>query len=242
MIYIVLPAYNAEKTIKHTLLSIPNYKEYEFLLCDDASADNTVKVARELGLEVIIHSKNRGYGASQKTLYNIVLERFDLGSSSSTQNIVVMIHPDNQYDGNVIPKMIKLIINGKADFVLGNRMSGNLPYLGKMPVYKQLANKGLTKLQSYIYGVKMGEFHTGLRAYTRKVLETVNFNSFSNDFVFDSEMIASIIAHRFKVADIPVQARYFKQASSINLSKSVKYGLGTLKVLWKFKKGYYHQK
>jgi glycosyltransferase involved in cell wall biosynthesis len=249
-IWVVLPAYNAAKTIKDTLDSIPNREQYQFLLCDDGSRDNTVEVARAHGLEVIVHPENRGYGANQKTLYNTVLSRVKLTETEllpqaqhearfQTTDIVVMFHPDNQYDGSVIPKMVELIEANKADFVLGNRMAGNMPQAAGMPLYKQLANKGLTELQSSVYGIKMGEFHTGLRAYSRKVLETVPFNTFSDDFVFDSEMIAAAITSDFKIKEVPVQARYFREASSINLSRSIKYGLETLKVLWRFKKGYY---
>lgn len=250
MTYIVLPAYNAAKTIKDTLNSIPHREQYQFLLCDDGSRDNTVQVARDLGLEVIVHPKNRGYGANQKTLYNTVLNRMRLVETEllpqaqhearfQCHDIVVMFHPDNQYDGSVIPKMVELIRENKADFVLGNRMAAGMPQAAGMPLYKQLANRGLTELQSSIYGVKMGEFHTGLRAYSRKVLETVPFNSFSDDFVFDSEMIAAAIAKKFRLVDIPVQARYFPEASSISFKRSVKYGLETLRVLWRFKRGYY---
>ena len=231
VIYIVLPAYNAEKTIKDTLDSIPDRNKYNFLLCDDGSNDNTVQAAKNLGLEVIMHKENRGYGANQKTLYNTVLKR--------GAKIIVMFHPDNQYDGSAIQKMVKLVEANEADFVLGNRMSGNMPNIAKMPKWKQLSNRLLTLLQSLIYGVKMGEFHTGLRTYKKDVLEKIDFNKFSDDFVFDSEMIAAVIAKGFKLAEIPVQASYFPEASSINLRRSIKYGLETLKVLWRFKKGYY---
>lgn len=259
MVYIVLPAYNAAKTIKDTLESIPNREQYKFLLCDDGSHDNTVQVARDLGLEVIAHKKNLGYGANQKTLYNTVLERMKSVETEflppphpkvrgkqaqhearfQRSDIIVMFHPDNQYDGKVIPKMIELISSGRADFALGNRMAGAMPRVAGMPRWKQLANHGLTSLQSQVYGLRLGEFHTGLRAYRREVLEKINFNTFSSDFVFDSEIIAAAVAKGFKLSDVPVQAKYFPEASSINFHRSVKYGLETLKVLWRFKRGYY---
>lgn len=296
MIYIVMPAYNAARTIKATIEDIPNRERYNFLVCDDGSKDNTVEAARALGLEVIEHAKNRGYGANQKTLYNTALQRManadrartsaagatrNSGSTVETEppsfaslqsasrlgfkqepepeppsfappsgarkrvevrahDIIVMFHPDNQYDGRAVPKMIELIKTGAADFVLGNRMSGRLPNLAGMPWWKQLANRMLTSLQKRVFGVKLGEFHSGLRAYTRQVLQEVSFRSFSDDFVFDSEMIAAAVARGFRFAEIPVQAKYFREASSINFARSVKYGLETLKVLWRFKKGYYN--
>lgn len=278
MTYVVFPAYNAAATIKATLESIPDRAKYQILVCDDASSDNTVQIAHELGLEVIVHPQNRGYGANQKTLYNTVLGRneassdrgeiphhtstssvgtgqasnkeeshqnsalfFDRNEMSNKRDIIIMLHPDNQYDGSVIPKMVELIQNGRADFVLGNRMSADMPKQAGMPRYKQFSNHALTNFQSRVYGVRLGEFHTGLRAYRHEVLEKINFNQFSDDFVFDSEMIAAAIARGFHLAEVPVQARYFKEASSINFRRSVKYGLETLKVLWKFKRGYYNQ-
>jgi glycosyltransferase involved in cell wall biosynthesis len=227
-----MPAYNAAKTIKATIESIPNRDQYKILICDDGSQDETLQIVQKLGLEVIGHSSNQGYGANQKTLYNIVLSR-------NRAKIVVMLHPDNQYDASIIPQMIELIENNKADFVIGNRMFADMAKDGRMPIWKRVTNKILTIIQSRVYGVRLGEFHSGLRAYHRKVLESVNFNRFSDDFVFDSEMIASIIACGFKIAEIPVQVDYFKEASSINFLRSLKYGLETLGVLWRYKNGYY---
>lgn len=234
MNYILMPAYNAAKTIKATLNSIPEKNHYKIILCDDQSQDKTVRVAQTLGLETIIRPKNGGYGANQKTLYNKVL-------SFDDAEIIVMLHPDNQYDASVIPAMIELIKTKRADFVIGNRMFNDFAKKAEMPLYKMAANKFLTFLQRLIYGIRLGEFHSGLRAYHRKVLETIDFKQFSDDFVFDSEMIAAIIANGFKVAEIPVQAKYFKEASSINFSRSIKYGSETLIVLLKYKIGRYHR-
>ena len=230
-----MPAYNAAKTIKATLRSIPDRSKYKLLVCDDNSLDSTAMVARSLDLEVITHPKNSGYGANQKTLYNTVL-------SFENAEIIIMLHPDNQYDASIIPKMTELIKNDTADFVLGNRMFADMAKKGGMPLWKRVTNRTLTTIQSRVYGLRLGEFHSGLRAYHRKVLENIDFNEFSNDFSFDSEMIAAMIAQDFRISEVPAQVRYFKDASSIGIIRGLKYGAETLKVLWRYKKGYYSKK
>ena len=230
-----MPAYNAAKTIKATLKSIPHRSKYKLLVCDDDSLDSTVIVARNLGLEVITRPKNGGYGANQKTLYNTVL-------SFENADVIIMLHPDNQYDASIIPKMTELIENDTADFVLGNRMFADMAKKGGMPLWKRVTNRTLTTIQSRVYGLSLGEFHSGLRAYRRKVLENIDFNEFSNDFVFDSEMIASAIAQGFRISEVPVQAKYFNDASSVGITRGFKYGVETLKVLWRYKRGYYSKK
>jgi len=234
MKYIVMPAYNAATTLAATLQTVPQLQQYTLVLCDDGSQDNTAQIARDLGITVITHPENLGYGANQKSLYQYVLQK--------QAEVIVMLHPDNQYDGQVIPKMLDLIEQNKADFVLGNRMFGQAARLGGMPWWKRLANRCLSACQRFIYRVNLSEFHSGLRAYRRQVLETINFMNFSNDFVFDSEMIAAALSQGFRLAEVPTQTHYFTGASSINLRRSIIYGLATLKVLWRYRIGYYKRR
>lgn len=223
-IMIVMPAYNAEKTLKATVESIPKSLNAEILLVDDASRDGTVALARELGLKVIVHEKNLGYGGNQKTCYANVL---NMGA-----DIVVMIHPDYQYDGRLIPALILPIQLNVCDVMLGNRIRARAEALrGGMPVYKYLANRFLTLLENFLLGFNLGEFHSGMRAYNRKVLEIIPWGKNSNDFVFDQQFLIQCAYYRLRVGDSPVPARYFKEASSINFFRSMKYGLETLKML-----------
>lgn len=223
----VLPAYNAEKTLERTLADIPAGAVDEIVLVDDCSKDGTVALARRLGLQVVVHDRNRGYGANQKTCYREALAR---GAT-----IVLMIHPDYQYDARLAPFMTGLIEKGICDVVLGNRIRTRSEALaGGMPLYKYLANRGLTVLENLLTGQNLGEWHSGLRCYSRKVLETIPWERNSDDFVFDQEFLLSAAHSGFRIGDIPVPARYFPEASSIGFRRSVVYGLATLKTLVRF--------
>ncbi len=220
----VLPAYNAEKTLKKTLEDIDENWVDKIILVDDASADKTVETARNCGLETFVHKKNLGYGGNQKTCYKKALER--------GADIVIMVHPDHQYDPTYIPQIILPIMRGQADAVFGSRMMVRGWALeGGMPWWKYLANIFLTKMENLVLGLKLTEYHSGFRAYSRKILETVRFDLNSNDFVFDTEIIIQLKIHKFKIKEIPITTRYFKNASSVGFRKSVDYGLSILKSL-----------
>lgn len=220
-IFIVLPAYNAEKTLSRTLAEIPDEFRKNILLVDDASRDNTVKIAREAGLLVFCHEVNQGYGANQKTCYKEALSR--------GADIMVMVHPDHQYDATVIPEMIQPILEGKADAVFGSRMLGGKPLEGGMPWWKYDANIFLTSLANIVFRRYLTEIHSGFRVYSRKYLETVRFEENSNDFIFDTQIIAQGMANGLFFEEVPIITRYFPEASSINLARSIKYGLG---IIW----------
>ena len=226
-VVVVMPAYNAAKTIKKTYRDIPQDIADEIIVVDDDSCDETVKLAKNLGLRVFIHSVNLGYGGNQKTCYWEALK--------SKPDIVVMIHPDYQYDATLMPDLIKPIIDDRSDIMLGSRIRSRKEVLaGGMPLYKYLANRFLTILENIVLGLNLSEYHTGFRAYSRQVLRTLPFQLFSNDFVFDQEILISAVSYDFKIGEIPVPVRYFAEASSANFSNSVKYGLETLKVLLLF--------
>ena len=223
----VMPAYNAASTLKRTLADIPPGTVDEVILVDDCSRDNTVDAARELGLRVIQHEKNLGYGGNQKTCYRHALE--------SGADYIVMIHPDYQYDSRVIPVAVEILRLGICDVVLGSRIRTRGEALaGGMPLYKYIANRGLTVVENVLLGQNLGDFHSGFRAYRREVLETIPFQRNSDDFVFDSQFLAQAVHFGFKLGDIPVPVRYFKEASSINFRRSTRYGLATLGVVAKF--------
>jgi len=226
-IFIVLPAYNAEKTLERTLHEIPEEFHKNIILVDDASTDDTVKLAKSLGLHVFEHKKNLGYGANQKTCYKTALH---MGA-----DIVVMVHPDHQYDARIIPGMICPIINGQADAVFGSRMLGGRPLENGMPKYKYYANILLTAVANIIFKRYLTEIHSGFRAYSRKYLETIRFEKNSNDFVFDTEIIAQGMANNLFFQEVPIETRYFPEASSISFQRSVVYGIGVLWVLIKYK-------
>ncbi len=225
-IFIVLPAYNAARTLTRTLNEIPPDYRGHIILVDDASTDNTVEVARKAGLIVIAHEKNRGYGGNQKTCYTQALK--------NGADLVVMLHPDHQYDAKVIPQMIKPIINGEADAVFGSRMLGGRPLEGGMPGWKYMANVLLTAAANIIFRRYLTEIHSGFRAYSRKYLETVRFMQNSDDFIFDTEIIAQGMMNNLSFQETPIVTRYFPEASSINLRRSIIYGFGILGVLTKF--------
>lgn len=225
-IFIVLPAYNAAKTLIRTLREIPVEYRQNIILVDDASTDNTVEIARKAGLTVIVHPENRGYGGNQKTCYTAALER--------GADIVVMLHPDHQYDAKVIPQLIQPILDGNASAVFGSRMLGGTPMEGGMPWWKYIANVLLTALANIIFGRYLTEIHSGFRAYSRKYLETVRFMENSDDFIFDTEIIAQGMMSNLKFQEVPISTRYFPEASSINFRRSVVYGLGILLVLFQY--------
>jgi glycosyltransferase involved in cell wall biosynthesis len=225
-IVIVLPAFNASKTLMRTLAEIPPQLRDQVILVDDASTDDTVAIAKAADLKVIQHEKNRGYGANQKTCYR---EALAIGA-----DIIVMLHPDHQYDAGVIPKMITPIISNGADAVFGSRMLGGHPRDGGMPWWKYTANIFLTALANVVFGRYLTEIHSGFRAYSRKYLETVRFEENKNSFVFDAEIIAQGMACNLYFSEVPIVTRYFPEASSINFFRSLVYGMGILKILFQF--------
>ena len=219
-IVVVMPAYNAARTIEMTYREIPLDLVDEVVVTDDASGDETVEVARRLGLHTIVHEKNRGYGGNQKTCYNAALE---LGA-----DVVVMLHPDYQYTPKLLAPMIGMITDGPFDAVLGSRILGGSALAGGMPYYKYVANRFLTATQNFLGGAKLSEYHTGYRAFSRAVLEGCALEENSDDFVFDNQMLAQIINAGFSIGEVSCPAAYFEDASSINFQRSVKYGLGVL--------------
>lgn len=226
-VVVVMPAYNAEKTLAKTVADIPRGSVDEIILVDDCSKDQTVAVAESLGLKVVRHTKNLGYGGNQKTCYQAAL---DAGA-----DIVVMVHPDYQYDARLVPHMTGLLKDNICDVVLGNRIRTRREALdGGMPTYKYIANRFLTVIENLFMGQNLGEWHSGLRAYTRRVLEAVPWERNSNDFVFDCEFLVQASAFGFRLGDIPAPARYFEEASSINFSRSVRYGLASLKSILRY--------
>ncbi len=221
-IVVVLPAYNAEKTIKQTYDEIPFDMVDEVVLVDDASSDETTRVGKELGIKHIIrHDDNKGYGGNQKSCYNKALE---LGA-----DIVIMLHPDYQYTPKLIPSMAWLIANDVYPVVLGSRILGLGALKGGMPIYKYIANRGLTLLQNILVGQKLSEYHTGYRAFSKEVLQSIDYNVNSDDFVFDNQMLSQIIYQGFEIAEVTCPTKYFEEASSINIRRSSIYGLGVIK-------------
>lgn len=226
-VIVVMPAYNAEKTLERTIRDIPPGSVDEVILVDDCSKDGTVALARKLGLTVIQHETNKGYGGNQKTCYAEALKR--------GADVVVMVHPDYQYDARLVPVMAALITNDICDFVCGNRIRTRWEALdGGMPVYKYLFNRLLTGLENSVTGQNLGEWHSGLRAYSRKCLETVPWPKNSDDFVFDQQFLIQAALLKLRIGDVPVAARYFAEASSINFRRSCVYGLSALVCLGQY--------
>jgi glycosyltransferase involved in cell wall biosynthesis len=222
-VVVVLPAYNAAKTLEKTYREIPLDLVDEVILCDDHSRDNTAELARSLGIQhVIVHEQNKGYGGNQKSLYNHALR---IGG-----DIVIMLHPDYQYTPKLIPSMVNIIGEGLYPVVLGSRILGMGARKGGMPLYKYIANRFLTFAQNLLVHYKLSEYHTGYRAFSREVLEGIRFNQNSDDFVFDNEMLSQIIYAGFDIAEVTCPTKYFEEASSINFRRSMKYGLGVLRV------------
>lgn len=237
-VIVVMPAYNAEKTLERTYNDIPKEIVDEIILVDDGSHDKTVVIAKKLGIKTFVHPQNRGYGGNQKTCYTIAL--------NEKADIVVMIHPDYQYDSTLTGEIIRPIIHGRFDIVLGSRIRTRKEALGGgMPLYKYIANRLLTALQNAVLGQNLSEYHTGFRAYHQRVLKELPFHRFSDDFVFDQEILISAIKDNYRIEEIAVPVRYFAEASSINFQRSVKYGLGILLSLTKYiisSLGIYHFK
>ena len=227
-ITVVLPAFNAGKTLEDTYNEIPFDIVDHVILVDDGSRDNTLDVARNLGIQHIIeHQENRGYGGNQKSCYNKALEL--------ESDIVVMLHPDYQYDPGLIHSMCYLISNGVYPVVLGSRILGKGARKGGMPLYKYMANRVLTFLQNLMMNQKLSEYHTGYRAFSKQVLNTISFNVNSDDFIFDNQMLAQIFFAGFEIAEITCPTKYFKEASSINFRRSVQYGIGVLYVALQYR-------
>lgn len=219
----VLPAYNAALTLEKTYREIPFPLVDEVILCDDASKDHTAKLAKSLGIQhVIVHEQNKGYGGNQKSLYNKALE---LGG-----DIIIMLHPDYQYTPKLIPSFVNIIGEGLYPVVLGSRILGKGALSGGMPFYKYISNRFLTLSQNLLVNYKLSEYHTGYRAFSREVLETIHFNGNSDDFVFDNEMLSQIIYAGFDIAEVTCPTKYFEEASSINFKRSLQYGMGVLRV------------
>ena len=222
-VVVVLPAYNASRTLARTFVEIPRDIVDDIILCDDASRDNTVEEARTLGIRHIIrHEQNKGYGGNQKSLYKKSLEL--------DADIVIMLHPDYQYTPLLIPSMVNIIGENLYPVVLGSRILGRGALKGGMPLYKYWANRFLTLFKNLLLNYKLSEYHTGYRAFSREVLSAIPFESNSDDFIFDNEMLSQIIYAGFPIAEVTCPTKYFDEASSINLSRSIKYGLGVLKV------------
>lgn len=224
-VIVVMPAYNAAKTLERTYSDIPGGVVDKVILVDDVSKDETVEVARRLGLKVVVHVQNRGYGGNQKTCY---LEALKDGA-----DVVVMLHPDYQYDSRLIPEMIAPILERRADLVLGSRFLGN-PRAGGMPIWKYVSNRVLTLAENLGFGLHLSEGHTGFRAYSRRLLLTIPFVLNSDKFVFDTEVIAQTVAFGYPIAETAVPTRYFAEASSVNFTNSVIYGVSTLAVVGAF--------
>ncbi len=223
-----MPAYNAEKTLYVTYSEIPFDIVDEVILVDDASNDNTVTIAKQLGIHHIIrHQKNLGYGGNQKTCYDKAL--------ALDADIIIMLHPDYQYTPKLIPSMVSLLASGLYSVVFGSRILGNGALKGNMPLYKYIFNRILTFIQNFLLGQKLSEYHTGYRAFTRNVLLNINYHANSNDFVFDNQMIAQIFFAGYEIAEITCPTKYFEDASSINFKRSIKYGLGVLKTSFQYR-------
>jgi glycosyltransferase involved in cell wall biosynthesis len=225
-VVVVMPAYNAGRTLRMTYEELPKDTVSLVILVDDGSTDATIDVARQLGLEIFVHNRNYGYGANQKTCYTEALR--------AGADIVVMVHPDYQYDPTLVPQIIAPIRQGLADVVLGSRLKSGSALAQGMPWWKYVANRFLTALENRTFGLRLSEFHTGYRAFRREVLETVNFTLNSDAFVFDQEIIAQVVAAGFRISEIPVPTRYFPEASSASFLASTMYGLRILAVLFWF--------
>ncbi len=222
-VVVVLPAYNAALTLQQTINEIPKDIVDEIVLVDDNSSDDTIAIAKEIGIShIIIHEKNKGYGGNQKSCYRKALEL--------DADIIVMLHPDYQYTPLLIMPMVSVIANGLYPVVFGSRILGKGALKGGMPLYKYFANRLLTFTQNVLMNQKLSEYHTGYRAYNREVLKKVDFDKNSDDFIFDNEMIAQIFYNNFEIAEITCPTKYFEEASSINLSRSIQYGFGVLRV------------
>jgi glycosyltransferase involved in cell wall biosynthesis len=228
-IVVVMPAYNAEKTLKKTYDEIPFEIVDDVVLVDDASRDRTSEIARKMGIHTVVHTENLGYGGNQKSCYRAALA---LGA-----DIVIMVHPDYQYTPRLIPAMASMIAYGEFDAILGSRILGIGALQGGMPYYKYIANRFLTLFENLLLGHKLSEYHTGYRAFSREILELLPLEANSNDFVFDNQMLAQIIWFGYRIGEVTCPTKYFEDASSINFRRSVVYGLGVLKTAIQFRLG-----
>ena len=226
-VIVILPAYNAARTLERTYAEIPHDIVDEVILTDDASQDATVDLAKRLGIHTLTHGRNTGYGGNQKTCYAEALAR--------GADVVVMLHPDYQYSPRLVTAMASMIVSGHYDAVLGSRILGRGALKGGMPLYKYLANRCLTFSENLLLGQKLSEYHTGYRAWSRNVLQTLNLNRCSDDFVFDNQMLAQAVFANFKIGEISCPTRYFTEASSINFPRSVAYGVGVLQTALEFR-------
>lgn len=217
---VVLPAYNAGRTLETTISEIPMDIVDDLLLVDDASGDDTVSVAERLGIPVVVHRENRGYGGNQKTCYREALKR--------GADIVTMLHPDYQYSPRLIEAMVPLAASGQFDVILGSRILGEGALAGGMPRYKYVSNRALTAFENILLGLKLSEYHTGYRTFRREVLETLPLNECSDDFLFDNQILAQAAMFGFRIGEISCPTRYFAEASSINFRRSVVYGVGVV--------------
>jgi glycosyltransferase involved in cell wall biosynthesis len=225
-ICVVMPAYNAEKTLKKTYDEIPKDIVDNIILTDDASTDETVKVSRELDIKTFVHTENKGYGGNQKTCYQAALK--------SEADIVIMLHPDYQYTPKLILPMASMMTEGLFDAVIGSRILGNKAMMGGMPLYKYVSNRILTLSENLLIQQKLSEYHTGYRAFSRKVLETIPLMENSNDFVFDNQMLCQTLYFGFDVGEVSCPALYFDDASSISFRRSVTYGMGVMQTAMKY--------
>jgi glycosyltransferase involved in cell wall biosynthesis len=225
-VVVVMPAYNAARTLEATYRGLAMDVVDEVILVDDVSHDETVDIAERLGLKVVVHLQNRGYGGNQKTCY--------LEALRSEADVVVMVHPDNQYDSTLVPEMIQPILDGRADIVLGSRFLSGTALSGGMPLWKFVSNRFLTLVENVAFGLRLSEYHTGFRAYSRRLLETLPFLLNSDDFVFDQEIMAQAICFGFRVGEVPVPTRYFPEASSVNFRTSVEYGMDVLRLVARY--------
>jgi glycosyltransferase involved in cell wall biosynthesis len=226
-VVVVMPAYNAAMTLEKTYKELPHGIIDEVILVDDASHDETVEMARSLPIKVFLHDRNYGYGRNQKTCYQEALK--------SDADIIVMLHPDYQYSPKLVLPMVGMISSGEYDVVLASRILGGGALTGGMPVYKYISNRFLTAFQNLLMKAKLSEYHTGYRAFSRKVLETLPLLENSDDFVFDNEMLAQALYFGFRIGEISCPTKYFPEASSINFKRSVKYGLGVILTSLKFR-------
>lgn len=220
-VIVVMPAYNAARTLHMTYADLPHDSIDMVILVDDGSTDETVAIARELNLRLFLHDRNYGYGANQKTCYREALK--------AGADIVVMVHPDYQYDPRLLPEIVRPIVEKGADVVLGSRLKSGSAMSGGMPWWKYVSNRFLTEVENYILGLHLSEYHTGYRAYRREVLETVNFGLNSDRFIFDQEIVVQIVEAKFSIEEVAVPTRYFAEASSAGFFPSVRYGCG---ILW----------
>jgi glycosyltransferase involved in cell wall biosynthesis len=225
-VFIVMPAYNAARTLRRTYEELPHDIIDTVIVVDDGSGDETAQIARDLGLQVFVHNRNYGYGANQKTCYREALR--------AGADVIVMVHPDYQYDPTLVPEIIRPILDGSADVVLGSRLMGTNPVKQGMPWWKYIANRALTMLENTTFGLHLSEYHTGYRGYSRRALEAINFEMNADGFVFDQEILAQMVHVGHRIIEVPVPTRYFPEASSASFKQSTRYGLAILRVLLQY--------